>query len=107
VQKGVEEVLGDHTSALIITHRLYTVRRLRTTFFVLRDAEGLAPGESSLESSAGSFVELYEISSTFRLLADDSEPRLEISTEPVPEAEASIGYAEPESINLIARLIAH
>ena len=34
------------------------------------------------------FKELYEIFSTFRTLADDSEPRLEISTEPVPEAEA-------------------
>jgi len=32
------------------------------------------------------------------MLADDSEPRLETSTEPVPEAGASIHYAEPESI---------
>jgi ABC-type multidrug transport system fused ATPase/permease subunit len=107
VQKGLEEVLGDTMGALIITHRLSTVRRLCTKFFVLRDAEGLAPGESSLEASANSFEELYEISPTFRLLADDQgvvmldspQPRVEISTEPVTEVEESIHYAEPESIN--------
>ena len=106
VQKGLEEVLGDDMSALIITHRLSTVRRLCTKFFVLRDAEGLAPGESSLEASASSFEELYEISPTFRLLADDQgvvildspQPRLAISAEPVTDAEESIHYAEPESI---------
>ena len=106
VQKGLEEVLGDHMGALIITHRLSTVRRLCTKFFVLRDAEGLAPGESSLEASANSFEELYEVSPTFRMLADDQgvvildspQPRLEISTEPVTDPDESIHYAEPESI---------
>ncbi len=62
VQKGLEEVLGDHMGALIITHRLSTVRRLCSKFLVLRDSEGLRPGESQLEASAGSFEELYEIS---------------------------------------------
>jgi ABC-type multidrug transport system fused ATPase/permease subunit len=110
VQKGLEEVLGGHMGALIITHRLSTVRRLCTKFFVLRDAEGLASGESSLEASASSFEELYEVSPTFRTLADDQgvvildspRSRVQISTEPVTEVaevDESIHYAEPESIN--------
>jgi ABC-type multidrug transport system fused ATPase/permease subunit len=110
VQKGLEEVLGGHMSALIITHRLSTVRRLCTKFFVLRDSEGLAPGESQLEAAARSFEELYEISPTFRMLADDQgvvildspQPHVEICTEPVTEADEAISetirYAEPESI---------
>lgn len=106
VQKGLEEVLGDHMGALIITHRLSTVRRLCSKFFVLRDSEGLASGESQLEASAGSFEELYEISATFRMLADDqgvvvldSPPRpVETSSEPVSDAGDSIHYPEPESI---------
>jgi ABC-type multidrug transport system fused ATPase/permease subunit len=106
VQKGLEEVLGEHMGALIITHRLSTVRRLCSRFFVLRDSEGLAPGESQLEASAGSFEELYETSPTFRRLADDQgvvildspRPRMETSTEPVVDAGESIHYAEPESI---------
>jgi ABC-type multidrug transport system fused ATPase/permease subunit len=106
VQRGLEEVLGAHISALIITHRLSTVRRLCSKFFVLRDAEGLAAGESQLEAAASSFEELYEISPTFRMLADDQgvvildspRPRLEISTEPVTGAEKTIHYVEPESI---------
>src|SRR6266513_277848 len=106
VQKGMEEVLGDHMGALIITHRLSTVRRLCSKFFVLRDSEGLAAEESQLEAAACSFEELYEISPTFRVLADDQgvvildspQPRSEISTEPVTDREESIRYAEPESI---------
>ena len=106
VQRGLEEVLGAYISALIITHRLSTVRRLCSKFFVLRDSEGLAAGESQLEAAASSFEELYEISPTFRMLADDQgvvildspRPRLEISTEPVTDAEKSIHYVEPESI---------
>ena len=106
VQKGLEELLGDHIGALIITHRLSTVRRLCSKFFVLRDSEGLALGESQLEAAASSFEELYEISPTFRMLADDQgvvlpdspQPRSEISTEPVTDREETIRYAEPESI---------
>jgi len=106
VQKGLEEVLGEHMGALIITHRLSTVRRLCSKFFVLRGSEGLGPGESQLEASAGSFEELYEISPTFRMLADDQgvvvldspRPHVETSAEPVSDAGESIHYAEPESI---------
>jgi ABC-type multidrug transport system fused ATPase/permease subunit len=106
VQKGLEEVLGGHMGALIITHRLSTVRRLCTKFFVLRDSEGLAPGESQLEASAASFEELYELSPTFRMLADDQgvavldspHPHVETSPEPVSDAGESVHYVEPESI---------
>jgi hypothetical protein len=72
----------------------------------LRDSEGLAAGESQLEAAANSFEELYEISPTFRMLADDQgvvildspRPRLEISAEPVTDAEKTIHYVEPGSI---------
>jgi ABC-type multidrug transport system fused ATPase/permease subunit len=107
VQKGLEEVLGEDMGALIITHRLSTVRRLCTRFFVLRDSEGLAPGESQLEATASSFEELYELSPTFRMLADDQgvailespQVHLDISAEPALETEDAIHYAEPESVS--------
>jgi len=106
VQRGLEEVLGDHIGALIITHRLSTVRRLCTRFFVLRDSEGLAPEESQLEAVAGSFEELYEISPTFRMLADDQgvaiadspQLRTEISPDLVSDAGETMHYVEPESV---------
>jgi ABC-type multidrug transport system fused ATPase/permease subunit len=106
VQRGLEEVLDDHMGALIITHRLATVRRLCTRFFVLRDSEGLASGESQLEAVAGSFEELYEISPTFRMLADDQgvaiadspQPRTEISPDLVSDAGETMHYVEPESV---------
>ncbi|HWC15520.1 MAG TPA: ABC transporter ATP-binding protein [Terriglobales bacterium] len=108
VQKGLEEVLGDHMGALIITHRLSTVRRLCTKFFVLRDSEGLAPGESQLEATATSFEELYEISPTFRTLADDQgvvifdspQPWLEISAELVDDhLDEGLHYVQPQSVS--------
>ena len=106
VQRGLEEVLGDDMGALIITHRLSTVRRLCTKFFVLRDSEGLTPGESQLEASANSFEELYEMSPTFRMLADDQgvaildspQPRVEISIDPVRGIDESMDYMERESV---------
>jgi ABC-type multidrug transport system fused ATPase/permease subunit len=106
VQKGLEEVLGEDMGALIITHRLSTVRRLCTKFFVLRDSEGLAAGESQLEACASSFEELYEVSPTFRTLADDQgvvildspKVHIELSSEPVSEPDESIHYPEPESV---------
>ena len=105
VQKGLEEVLGANMGALIITHRLSTVRRLCNKFFVLRDSEGVAPGQSQLEATAGSFEELYEISPTFRMLADDQgvvildspRPRIEISMD-TSESDESLHYVERESV---------
>lgn len=94
VQKGLEEVLGRTMGALIITHRLSTVRRLCTKFFVLRDSEGLASGESQLEATANSFEELYEISPTFRMLADDQG--VAILGSPLPPVPMPIGTSEPD-----------
>jgi ABC-type multidrug transport system fused ATPase/permease subunit len=107
VQKGLEEVLGEEMGALIITHRLSTVRRLCTKFFVLRDSEGVAPGESQLEACASSFEALYEVSPTFRTLADDQgvvildspKMHIELSSDPMSEPDESIHYPEPESVS--------
>lgn len=72
VQHGLAELLGDRSvSALIIAHRLSTVRDLCTKFVVLRGAESLVDGETQIEAVAHSFEELYAISPTFRRLADD------------------------------------
>jgi ABC-type multidrug transport system fused ATPase/permease subunit len=71
VQSGLEEVLKGGMSALVIAHRLSTVQRLCTKFVVLRPVDGLAEGEPQIEAIAGSFEELYQISPTFRHLADD------------------------------------
>lgn len=72
VQEGLEKVLaGSDTSALIVAHRLSTVRHLCTKFVVLKPANMVKEGESQVEAEAGSFEELYRISPTFRELADD------------------------------------
>ncbi|HSD12433.1 MAG TPA: ATP-binding cassette domain-containing protein, partial [Patescibacteria group bacterium] len=71
VQEGLAKVLPKETSALIITHRLSTVRSLCTKFIVLRTAEAVADGTPQVEAVAGSFEELYAVSPTFRRLADD------------------------------------
>jgi ATP-binding cassette subfamily B protein len=71
VQEGLAKVLPPETSALIITHRLSTVRTLCTKFIVLRTAEEAAAGLPQVEAVAGSFEELYAASPTFRRLADD------------------------------------
>lgn len=71
VQEGLAKVLPSGTSALIITHRLSTVRSLCTKFIVLRTAEVVAAGLPQVEAIAGSFEELYATSPTFRRLADD------------------------------------
>jgi len=71
VQAGLEHVLEASTSALIITHRLPTVRNICTKFIVLRPAAELGEGECQVEAVAGSFEALYGISPTFKRLADD------------------------------------
>lgn len=78
VQQGLTEVLsGGNTSALIVAHRLSTVRNLCDKFVVLRAVSDLKPGESQVEAIADSFEELYRISPTFRKLADDQEIEIE------------------------------
>ncbi len=71
VQQGLAEVLSGGMSALIIAHRLSTVRHLCTKFVVLKSSDELAEGEAQVEAAAGSFEELYRVSPTFRRLADD------------------------------------
>ncbi len=81
VQEGIEKVIEASTSALIITHRLPTVRRLCTKFVVLKTVEKLAGDENQVEAAAGSFEELYRISPTFRRLADDQSVSIGGSTQ--------------------------
>ncbi len=73
VQRGLAEVLSGDMGALIIAHRLSTVRQLCTKFVVLKSSDELADGEPQVEAAAGSFEELYRVSPTFRRLADDQE----------------------------------
>lgn len=70
VQEGLAKVLEKGVSALIITHRLSTVRNLCTKFIVLRRVDELKEGDSQVEAVAYSFRELADISPTFRTLAE-------------------------------------
>jgi ABC-type multidrug transport system fused ATPase/permease subunit len=71
VQRGLARVLSGNVSALVIAHRLSTVRHLCDRFIILRDTAVLQNGDSQVEAIAASFEELYTISPTFRCLADD------------------------------------
>jgi len=71
VQEGLTAVLESRTSALIIAHRLSTVRDLCTKFIVLRPAEETGDGGDQVEAVALSFEELHEISPSFRRLSAD------------------------------------
>lgn len=73
VQRGLTKILSGNTSALIVAHRLSTVRHLCTKFVVLKTASDVTNGDSQVEAVGSSFEELYEISPTFRGLADDQE----------------------------------
>lgn len=70
VQEGLETVLNGPTGALIIAHRLSSVRTMCNRFMVLRPLEEVPEGGSQIEAEAGSFEELYACSPTFRRLAD-------------------------------------
>lgn len=71
VHDGLREVLTSDMSALIITHRLATVRDICDKFIVLRSTDQLTNGDSQIEAIAGSFEELYKKSPTFQTLADE------------------------------------
>ena len=73
VQKGLGEVLHKNMSALVITHRLSTIRSICNKFVVLKSAELLQNGDSQIEATAHSFEELYQKSPSFRALARDQE----------------------------------
>lgn len=79
VQRELERALQGNTGALVIAHRLSTVRSMCTKFVVLRPAPGLEEGEPQIEAIADSFEELYAISPTFRRLADDQGMSLKLA----------------------------
>lgn len=94
VQEGIERVIQASTSALIITHRLQTVRNLCTKFVVLRPSDKLGEGEEQIEAVASSFEELYAISPTFRRLADDQG----VNIEPISgRSKASVTALKPSA----------
>jgi ATP-binding cassette subfamily B protein len=67
VQDGLERVL-DQCGALIVTHRLNTVRRICDRFILVDRVEGEG---GRIAAVARSFEELAEVSPTFRSLAMD------------------------------------
>ena len=71
VHDGLVQVLSGNVSALVIAHRLSTVRDLCDKFVVLRESTCLTGNDSQVEATASTFEELYRISPTFRRLADD------------------------------------
>jgi len=89
VQAGLATVLsGSATSALIVAHRLSTVRHLCTKFVVLKAANDVQHSESQVEAIASSFEDLYRESPTFRRLADYQGVAVESS-----RSEGSVGLA--------------
>ncbi len=71
VQDGLRKILGEDVSALIVAHRLSTVRELCSKFVVLRELQNTPAGENQIEVIGGSFEEIAQISPTFRRLAED------------------------------------
>jgi ABC-type multidrug transport system fused ATPase/permease subunit len=71
VQAGLSEALSQGTTALIVAHRLSTVRNLCNRFIVLKPIEQLTEDENQIEAVAESFEELAKISPTFGQLAHD------------------------------------
>lgn len=67
VQNGLERVLHD-CGALIVTHRLNTVRRICDRFILIDRTDGEG---GRIRAVADSFEELAEMSATFRRLASD------------------------------------
>lgn len=73
VQAGLSEVLKGNVSALIVAHRLSTVRHICNKFIVLKNSEDTKNGDSQIEATASSFEKLYAISPTFRQLVKDQD----------------------------------
>ena len=69
VQEGLEAALSKGVGALIIAHRLSTVRKC-DRFIVLRKSALVQNGDSQIEAVASSFEDLYRVSDTFKRMAD-------------------------------------
>lgn len=73
VQAGLAKVLSGNASALVIAHRLSTVRNICGKFIVLSNVTETFNGHPQVEATASSFEELQEISPIFRQLAKDQD----------------------------------
>ncbi|MBU1915689.1 ABC transporter ATP-binding protein/permease, partial [Patescibacteria group bacterium] len=86
-QDGLNAVLKRGVTAIIVAHRLSTVMDC-DQFIVLKPVDELVAGESQVEAVAGSFGELYELSPTFRRIAENEglkiRPEISIKPEDAP-----------------------
>lgn len=69
VQQGIEDALSEGVGALIIAHRLSTVRKC-DKFIVLKNSASVQNGDSQIEAVGSSFEELYENCDLFRKMAE-------------------------------------
>lgn len=74
VQEGLAKALEGNISALVIAHRLSTVRNICNKFVVLKEA--CLDEENQVEAIDRSFEDLYTKSPTFRRLAQDQEIKI-------------------------------
>ncbi len=77
VQEGIEVALGSKMSALVIAHRLSTLRRC-TKFVVLRTLASCKREESQIEAISASMEELHFTSPTFRRFAQEEGISFEV-----------------------------
>lgn len=73
VQHGLKVVLTRNVGALIVAHRLSTVRYLCDRFILVRNLDAFSSEENQIEAIGSSFEELYATSPTFRSLSDAQE----------------------------------
>jgi ABC-type multidrug transport system fused ATPase/permease subunit len=76
VQEGLDMILKDRgISALVIAHRLSTVRKTCNKHVILKAAATVSDGETQVDATGTSFEELLETSAIFRQLATDQDLR--------------------------------
>ena len=77
VQRGFKELLTENKSALIVSHKLATVRHICNKFIVLRSLADIEENESQIEAMGSSFEEIYPHSPILRRLMEDQDLTLE------------------------------